>query len=414
MPASAGGEQQVDKGAAGAGSRAGQGPPVAAGKTLYVGNLHPFVSEPVLSDIFCTLGPVREVKVIKDKVTGLSAGYGFVEYVDPRSAELALSSLNGRLLYGQEVRVNWAFQRDSREDTSAHFHIFVGDLSSEVNDRSLYEAFSRVPNCSDARVMWDHATGRSKGYGFVSFRAKEDAEVAINSMNGEPVGSRRVRCGWAQHKQEHEGQTMDEKTVDLADPSNCNVYVGNLPPQLSDAEVRRTFSQFGQVVDVKTYRKAGYGFVRYANHADAVHAIVAMNGADLHERTLKVSWGRYQNSHKGTKALADSQQQMFLAAAMGAPGLLPGGMLAAGAAGPPTHPHPHAHPLAMPPPLVLGPNSLQGATMNAVAAARGGLQTLSIGQAKLLRSLGRHPSGGALFDPSQAGLYPMYYHNPYQ
>jgi nucleolysin TIA-1/TIAR len=48
----------------------------------------------------------------------------------------------------QEVRVNWAFQKEQHEDTSAHFHIFVGDISNAVS------------GCSDARVMWDHATGR--------------------------------------------------------------------------------------------------------------------------------------------------------------------------------------------------------------------------------------------------------------
>jgi nucleolysin TIA-1/TIAR len=60
----------------------------------------------------------------------------------------------------QEVRVNWAFQKEQHEDTSAHFHIFVGDISNEVNDRMLFDAFSAVSGCSDARVMWDHATGR--------------------------------------------------------------------------------------------------------------------------------------------------------------------------------------------------------------------------------------------------------------
>ncbi len=49
--------------------------------------------------------------------------------------------------------------------------------------------------------MWDHGTGRSKGYGFVSFRLKEDAESAIDQMQGIQIGSRRVRVGWAQHKQ---------------------------------------------------------------------------------------------------------------------------------------------------------------------------------------------------------------------
>lgn len=49
--------------------------------------------------------------------------------------------------------------------------------------------------------MWDHATGRSKGYGFVSFQSEEAAEAAISKMNGELLGGRRIRVGWAQHKQ---------------------------------------------------------------------------------------------------------------------------------------------------------------------------------------------------------------------
>ena len=45
-----------------------------------------------------------------------------------RCAALALQSIDRRVLYGQEVRVNWASQRDTRPDTSNHFHIFIGDL----------------------------------------------------------------------------------------------------------------------------------------------------------------------------------------------------------------------------------------------------------------------------------------------
>lgn len=70
-------------------------------KSLYVGNLHPYVNEAMLQEIFSTLGPVLEVKVIKDKVTGLSAGYGFVKFLDHRVADLALQTINGRVLYGQ-------------------------------------------------------------------------------------------------------------------------------------------------------------------------------------------------------------------------------------------------------------------------------------------------------------------------
>jgi hypothetical protein len=96
-----------------------------------------------------------------------------VDYYDRRSAALAIMTLHGRHIYGQAIKVNWAYASTQREDTSGHFHIFVGDLSSEVNDATLYACFSAYPSCSDARVMWDNKTGRSRGYGFVSFRNQQ-------------------------------------------------------------------------------------------------------------------------------------------------------------------------------------------------------------------------------------------------
>lgn len=55
-----------------------------ASRSLYVGKLHPHVNEAMLLEIFSTLGAVQEVKVIRDKLTSLSAGYGFITYYDSR------------------------------------------------------------------------------------------------------------------------------------------------------------------------------------------------------------------------------------------------------------------------------------------------------------------------------------------
>lgn len=84
----------------------------------------------------------------QDKTTGTSAGYGFVKYYEPRSAQIALQTLAGKVIYGREVRLNWAFQSSQREDTSKHFHIFVGDLSQDVTDAALLAAYANIGNCS--------------------------------------------------------------------------------------------------------------------------------------------------------------------------------------------------------------------------------------------------------------------------
>lgn len=139
---------------------------------LYVGNLSPRVNDYILTEIFAVAGAVVSAKIIQDRNFqhgGLN--YGFVEYTDMRSAEQALTTLNGRKIFDAEVRVNWAYQgQQSKEDTQHHYHVFVGDLSPEVNDDVLQKAFSAFGSCSEARVMWDMNTGKSRGYGFLAFR----------------------------------------------------------------------------------------------------------------------------------------------------------------------------------------------------------------------------------------------------
>ena len=59
-----------------------------------------------------------------------------------------------------QVRVNWAFQKDQREDTSGHCQIFVGDLSNDISNTALVEAFKHCADCYEGKVMQDPATGR--------------------------------------------------------------------------------------------------------------------------------------------------------------------------------------------------------------------------------------------------------------
>lgn len=80
------------------------------------------------------------------------------------------------------------------------YNVFVGDLSSDVNDEYLAKAFASFGSMIEAHVMWDMTTGRSRGYGFVTFQEHQDALRAIQAMNGEWLGSRAIRCNWASQK----------------------------------------------------------------------------------------------------------------------------------------------------------------------------------------------------------------------
>jgi len=75
---------------------------------LYVGNIANGVSEQELSELFSTYGQVLSARIIKDKFSGESRGFGFVEMGDTDSGQAAIAGLNGADLKGQSLRINEA------------------------------------------------------------------------------------------------------------------------------------------------------------------------------------------------------------------------------------------------------------------------------------------------------------------
>lgn len=97
------------------------------------------------------------------------------------------------------------------------FRIFCGDLGNDVNDEILTRIFNKYPSFQKARVIRDKRTGKSKGFGFVSFREPADFIRAMKEMDGRYVGSRPIKLRkstWRQRsldvvkKKEKEKQTL--------------------------------------------------------------------------------------------------------------------------------------------------------------------------------------------------------------
>ncbi|KAI9136044.1 hypothetical protein BKA69DRAFT_1120342 [Paraphysoderma sedebokerense] len=265
----------------------------------------------MLADIFRTVGEVTNAKIIPDRnYSHGGLNYGFVDFSDHKVADTALQTLNGRKIFGHEIKVNWAYQGTSnaqKEDTSNHFHIFVGDLSPEVNDQVLGKAFSAFSSMSDARVMWDQSTSKSRGYGFVAFREKADAEQAIATMNGEWLGSRSIRVNWANQKNQGAAggssssgsvttQPLSYDIVVSQTPyTNTVVYVGNINPGTQQTDLHPLFQPYGFVMEVRIQSDRGFAFVKMDTHEHAAMAICYLNGANVNGRQIKCSWGKDRN-----------------------------------------------------------------------------------------------------------------------
>ena len=81
---------------------------------LYVGNLSYQVTESDLNNLFATYGEVQSAKIIMDRDTGRSKGFGFVEMANRGEGEQAIAALNGKEVKGRQVKVNEAKPRTDR------------------------------------------------------------------------------------------------------------------------------------------------------------------------------------------------------------------------------------------------------------------------------------------------------------
>lgn len=84
------------------------------GKKIYVGNLPFNVDDPALSSHFAQFGTIDSAKVIIDRDTGRSKGFGFVEMSTPDEAQEAISKLDGTDFGGRTIRVNEAKEQGAR------------------------------------------------------------------------------------------------------------------------------------------------------------------------------------------------------------------------------------------------------------------------------------------------------------
>ena len=80
--------------------------------------------------------------------------------------------------------------------------LYVGNLAYSVRDQDLNDAFSQYGSVNSAKVMMDRETGRSKGFGFVEMASDDEAQAAINGLNGQPVAGRAVVVNVARPREE--------------------------------------------------------------------------------------------------------------------------------------------------------------------------------------------------------------------
>ncbi|XP_075981707.1 tRNA Selenocysteine associated protein isoform X2 [Anticarsia gemmatalis] len=157
---------------------------------LWMGSLEPNMTESFIMAAFNRMGqrPLA-VKVMRNKFTGEPAGYAFVHFQTDEESIDAMHKLNGKPIPGTFPVVRFRLNTASREaranmQQEREFSVWVGDLSPDVDDYSLYRVFAaKYSSIKTAKVILD-SSGYTKGYGFVRFGNEEEQRNALYAMNG--------------------------------------------------------------------------------------------------------------------------------------------------------------------------------------------------------------------------------------
>jgi len=146
--------------------------------------------------------------------------------------------------------------------------LYVGDLRSDVGESDIYDAFKECGNILSVRVCRDVKDQRSLGYAYVNYQTHENAEKALDTLNGKTLKGKPCRIMWS-----------------CRDPSQRkssegNIFVKNLDKSITLVQLQDVFSHFGSINSCKVQTKDDgtslcYGFVQFAKVEDSVKALEA-------------------------------------------------------------------------------------------------------------------------------------------
>jgi len=169
---------------------------------VFVKYLPAELTEQEFYSLFSPFGDVVSSKIMVDQTTGKSLGYGFVRFKTSAEAQNAINAMNGQRISNKRLLCKLANQSASSNYNTNFFanlpllnaqtpssNLYIKPLLPETTEDDLRGLFGKYGNIMDCKVMIDRNTGLSRQIGFVRFERQDDANAAINEMNGYKMSS---------------------------------------------------------------------------------------------------------------------------------------------------------------------------------------------------------------------------------
>ena len=181
----------------------------------------------------------------------------------------------------------------STNETDESNTLFVGNLPFDTDEEKLNEVFAGMKDSIESiSIPSDKNTGRFRGFAFLKMNSMEACEKAIAQFHESEVDGRRIRVNVSLSKEALAKKNQNSKNK--SEEGLKKLYVGNLPFEISNDELRSLFEKHGTIletyipVDTTTGNGRGFGFVT-VKEEDYENVLSATNGMEVDGRTIVVS-----------------------------------------------------------------------------------------------------------------------------
>ncbi|XP_067620400.1 RNA-binding protein 39 isoform X2 [Eurosta solidaginis] len=204
--------------------RADLSPEERDARTVFCMQLSQRIRARDLEEFFSSVGKVRDVRLITCNKTKRFKGIAYIEFKDPESVALALG-LSGQRLLGIPISVQHTQAEKNRianaapvftppKNHTGPMRLYVGSLHFNITEdmlRGIFEPFGKIDTI---QLIMDTETGRSKGYGFITYHNAEDAKKALEQLNGFELAGRPMKVGNVTERLDMNTSSLDTDEMD--------------------------------------------------------------------------------------------------------------------------------------------------------------------------------------------------------
>eukprot|EP00878_Enallax_costatus_P017996 GHUV01018922.1.p1 GENE.GHUV01018922.1~~GHUV01018922.1.p1 ORF type:complete len:230 (+),score=48.72 GHUV01018922.1:339-1028(+) len=164
---------------------------------LFLGGLSWTTTEDTIREHFHKYGEIQEVIVMRDRITNKPRGFGFITFKDQEAADAACSDTH--TLDGRTIDAKPSLPHGQHTSLKSK-KIFVGGLPPETTEEVFKQHFERFGKVTEAQIMVDHTSGRSRGFGFVAFEDEASVQAVFAAGSIQEISGKRVEVKTATPK----------------------------------------------------------------------------------------------------------------------------------------------------------------------------------------------------------------------